>query len=97
MSYHDEAGGDGVAAAMTQIPKLGPVVLLAEEPALLLIVPVGQGGTALTASETHCVPISAEGLEVLLIIDPLSASRTHGQTSTSFLLSHTFVLPGTTK
>lgn len=36
---------------MAQLSELGPVILLAEEPALLLIVPVGQGGTAFTASE----------------------------------------------
>ena len=50
--YHDEACGDGVVAAVTQLSKLGPVVLLAEETAILLIVPVGQGRTALTTPGT---------------------------------------------
>ena len=52
-SYHNESGGDGVIAAVAQLSKLGPVVLLAEEPPVLLIVPVGQGGTALTASSSR--------------------------------------------
>lgn len=47
-SYHDEAGGDGVVAAMAQLPKFGPVVLLTEEPSIFFIIPVGQRGAALT-------------------------------------------------
>lgn len=33
--------------------------------------------------EADGVPVSVEGLEVLLIVDPLFASRTDGQTSSS--------------
>lgn len=47
-SYHNEASGDRVIAAMAQLPKFGPVVLLAEEPAIFFIIPVGQRGAALT-------------------------------------------------
>jgi len=38
--YHDEAGGDRVGAAVAQLPEFVPVVLLAEQPAVLLVVPV---------------------------------------------------------
>lgn len=31
--------------------------------------------------ETHSVPVAVEGLQVLLIVDPLSAAGTHRQTS----------------
>ena len=37
----------------------------------------------LTVPEADSVPVTVEGLEVLLVIDPLSASRTNGQTSSS--------------
>lgn len=40
--YHDETGGDGVIAAVAQLSKFDPVVLLAEEASILFIVPVGQ-------------------------------------------------------
>lgn len=46
-SYHDEAGGDGVVAAVAQLPKFGPVVFLAEEPSIFFIIPVRQWGAAL--------------------------------------------------
>lgn len=49
-SYHNEAGGDGIVAAMAQLPKFGPVVLLAKELAIFFIIPVGQRGAALTTS-----------------------------------------------
>ncbi len=39
-THHDESGGDGLRAAMAQLPKFSPVVLLTEEPVVLLIVPV---------------------------------------------------------
>lgn len=56
-SYHDEARGDWVIAAVAQLPKFGPVVLLAEKTSIFFIIPVGQGGAALTAptrqKQTH--------------------------------------------
>lgn len=50
-SYHDEAGGDRVIAAVAQLPKFGPVVLLAEETSIFFIIPVGQWGAALTTPD----------------------------------------------
>lgn len=47
-THHDETCADGLRAAVAQLAELGPVVLLAEEPTILLIVPVGQGGAAFT-------------------------------------------------
>lgn len=46
--YHDEASGDRVVAAVAQLPKFGPVVLLAKEPSIFFIIPVGQRCAALT-------------------------------------------------
>lgn len=48
-SYHDEASGDQVVAAVAQLAKFGPIVLLAEEVSIFFIVPVGQRGAAFTA------------------------------------------------
>lgn len=50
-SYHDEAGGDGVVAAVAQLPELGPVIVLAVKPPILLIIPVRQRGAALITPE----------------------------------------------
>lgn len=50
-SYHDEAGGDRVVAAVAQLPKLDPVVLLAVQPSIFFIIPVGQRGAALATPE----------------------------------------------
>lgn len=49
--YHDETGGDGVVAAVAQLSKFDPVVLLAEETSIFFIIPVGQRRAALTAPE----------------------------------------------
>lgn len=46
-AYHDEAR-DGFRATVTRLPEAGPVVSLAEQPALLLKVPVGENGATLT-------------------------------------------------
>lgn len=36
-------------------------------------------GNSPTLPEAVCVPVSIQGLEVLAVIDPLAAARTHGQ------------------
>lgn len=40
--YHDQALGDLLRAAVAQLPKVGPVVLLAVEAPILLVVLVGE-------------------------------------------------------
>lgn len=50
-SYHNKAGGDRVIAAMAQLPKFGPVVILAEKPSIFFIIPVWQRGAALTTPD----------------------------------------------
>lgn len=47
------------------------------------------GVLVLTIPEADGVPVSVEGLEILLIVDSLFASRTDGQTSTSCNNSNT--------
>lgn len=58
MNYHDEPSGDGLRAAVTQLPKLSPVVLPTEQTSIFLIVPAGQRRTAFTASVTELTTTS---------------------------------------
>lgn len=48
-AHHDQPLGDLLGAAVAQLPKVCPVILLAVQAPILLIVLVGQGGPALTA------------------------------------------------
>ena len=54
-AHHDEPLGDLLRAAMAELPKAHPVILLAVQAPILLIVLVGQGGPALTA------PVAEDG------------------------------------
>ena len=78
-SYHNESGGDGVIAAVAQLSKLGPVVLLAEQLPVLLIVPVGQGGTALTASSSRGGRNTGQSTNDMLRTKEQHHRPTHGE------------------
>lgn len=58
-AHHDQPLGDLLGAAVAQLPEACPVILLAVQAPILLVVLVGQGGPALTAPAAETgIPLS---------------------------------------
>lgn len=64
-AHHDQPLGDLLGAAVAELPEARPVILLAVQAPILLVVLVGQGGPALTAP-------AAGDRDPLVTLSPLS-------------------------